>query len=59
LYRRELAVATDAQAMAAAAIRHICVAFHGTAVVLIADPRGRLSLMPPANLISAPDETAR
>jgi two-component system, OmpR family, sensor histidine kinase KdpD len=42
---RELAVATDAQAMAAAAVRHICAVFHGTAVVLIADARGCLSPM--------------
>jgi two-component system sensor histidine kinase KdpD len=47
---RELAVATDAQAMAAAAVRHICEVFHSTAVVLIADARGRLSAM-------SPDET--
>jgi two-component system sensor histidine kinase KdpD len=44
---RELAVATDAQAMAAAAVRHICAVFHGTAVVLIADARGCLSPMSP------------
>jgi two-component system sensor histidine kinase KdpD len=40
---RELAVATDAQAMAAAAVSHICAVFHGTAVVLTADAQGRLS----------------
>jgi two-component system, OmpR family, sensor histidine kinase KdpD len=40
---RELAVAPDAQDMAAAAVRHICAVFHGTAVVLIADARGCLS----------------
>jgi two-component system, OmpR family, sensor histidine kinase KdpD len=40
---RELAVATDAQAMAAAAVRHICAVFHSTAVVLIADAHGGLS----------------
>jgi two-component system, OmpR family, sensor histidine kinase KdpD len=40
---RELAVATDAQAMAAAAVRHICAVFHSTAVVLIADAQERLS----------------
>ncbi|HEY1312656.1 MAG TPA: ATP-binding protein, partial [Steroidobacteraceae bacterium] len=40
---RELVVATDAQAMAAAAVRHICAVFHSTAVVLIADASGRLS----------------
>jgi len=40
---RELAVATDAHAMAAAAVRHICAVFHSTAVVLIADADGCLS----------------
>jgi two-component system sensor histidine kinase KdpD len=40
---RELAVSTDAQAMAAAAVRHICAVFQSTAVVLIADADGRLS----------------
>jgi two-component system sensor histidine kinase KdpD len=40
---RELAVATDAQAMAAAAVSHICAVFHATAVVLIADAQGCLS----------------
>jgi two-component system, OmpR family, sensor histidine kinase KdpD len=40
---RELAVATDAPAMAAAAVRHICAVFHSTAVVLLADAHGRLS----------------
>lgn len=40
---RELAIASDAQAMAAAAVRHICAVFHSTAVVLIADSHGRLS----------------
>jgi two-component system sensor histidine kinase KdpD len=42
---RELAVATDAQAMTAAAVRHICAVFHSTAVVLMADARGCLSPM--------------
>jgi two-component system sensor histidine kinase KdpD len=42
---RELAVATDTQAMAAAAVRHISALFHSTAVVLIADARGCLSPM--------------
>jgi two-component system sensor histidine kinase KdpD len=42
---RELAVATDAQAMAAAAVSHICAVFHSTAVVLIADSQGCLSPM--------------
>jgi two-component system sensor histidine kinase KdpD len=41
---RELTVATDAKAMAAAAVRHICAVFHSTAVVLMTDARG--SLMP-------------
>src|ERR1700722_8978539 len=40
---RELAVATDAQAMAAAAVRHISAVFQSTAVVLISDARGRLA----------------
>ena len=40
---RELTVATDAQAMAAAAIRHISAVFHSTAVVLFADEHGALS----------------
>jgi two-component system sensor histidine kinase KdpD len=40
---RELAVASDAPTMAAAAIRHICAVFHSTAVVLLADESGRLS----------------
>jgi two-component system sensor histidine kinase KdpD len=44
---RELAVATDAQAMAAAAVRHISAVFQSTAVVLISDARGCLSTMPP------------
>ena len=45
---RELAVATDAPSMAAAAVRHICAVFHSTAVVLVADANGRLSPMSPA-----------
>jgi two-component system, OmpR family, sensor histidine kinase KdpD len=40
---RELTVATDARAMAAAAVRHICAVFHGTAVVLMADAQGSLA----------------
>jgi two-component system sensor histidine kinase KdpD len=40
---RELTVATDARAMAAAAIRHISAVFHSTAVVLLADEHGALS----------------
>jgi two-component system sensor histidine kinase KdpD len=53
---RELAVATDAQAMAAAAVRHICDVFHSTAVVLIADASGNLSSMPPEP--TAPGDSA-
>jgi two-component system sensor histidine kinase KdpD len=40
---RELAVASDAPTMAAAAVRHITAVFHSSAVVLIADAGGRLS----------------
>jgi two-component system sensor histidine kinase KdpD len=40
---RELAVASDAPAMAAAAVRHMCDVFHCTAAVLIADRDGHLS----------------
>jgi two-component system, OmpR family, sensor histidine kinase KdpD len=40
---RELAVATDAQAMTAAAIRHIGAVFQSTAVVLLADEQGALA----------------
>jgi two-component system, OmpR family, sensor histidine kinase KdpD len=40
---RELTVATDAKSMAAAAVRHICAVFHGTAIVLMADGRGSLT----------------
>jgi two-component system sensor histidine kinase KdpD len=40
---RELAVATDAKAMAAAAVRHICAVFQSTAVVLLADAQGSLT----------------
>jgi two-component system sensor histidine kinase KdpD len=39
---RELAVATDADAMAAAAVRNICAVFHSNATVFVADDRGRL-----------------
>jgi two-component system sensor histidine kinase KdpD len=49
---RELAVATDAPTMAAAAVRQICAVFHSTAVVLTADARGQLSP------ISLPDDPA-
>jgi two-component system sensor histidine kinase KdpD len=40
---RELAVAPDARAMSAAAVRHIGAVFHGSAVVLLADRQGRLA----------------
>ncbi len=46
---RELAVATDAQTMAAAAVRHICAVFDSTAVVLLADARGCLAPVAPAD----------
>lgn len=61
---RELAVASDAPTMAAAAVRHICAVFHSTAVVLMAGEDGRLSPVaspadrgagqPPAALPAAP-----
>jgi two-component system, OmpR family, sensor histidine kinase KdpD len=50
---RELAVASDAPTMAAAGVRHISEVFHSTAVVLIADARGRL--LP---VVSPADESA-
>ena len=40
---RELTIATDARAMAAAAVRHIGAVFHSKAIVLIADEHGSLS----------------
>jgi two-component system sensor histidine kinase KdpD len=40
---RELTIATDAKSMAAAAVRHICTVFHGTATVLMADSQGSLT----------------
>src|ERR1700733_3254339 len=40
---RELAIASEAGAMAGAAVRHIRAGFHSTAIVLIEDERGRLS----------------
>lgn len=43
---RELAVATDAPAMAAAAVRQIGAVFHSDALVLIADARGHLTPVP-------------
>jgi two-component system sensor histidine kinase KdpD len=49
---RELTVATDAKAMASAAVRHICAVFHSTAVVLMTDAQG--SLTP----ISTPEDCA-
>jgi two-component system sensor histidine kinase KdpD len=52
---RELAVATDVQAMVAAAVRHICAVFHSTAVVLIADAGGRLSPMSPEPALPGDD----
>jgi two-component system sensor histidine kinase KdpD len=52
---RELAVATDAQAMAAAAVRHICAVFQSTAVVLMADARGCLSPVSPAEEFASKD----
>jgi two-component system sensor histidine kinase KdpD len=39
---RELAVASDGAAMAAAAVRHLCAEFHCGAAVLAADEHGRL-----------------
>jgi two-component system sensor histidine kinase KdpD len=51
---RELAVATDAQAMAAAAVRHISAVFRSTVVVLIADARGGLSPMSPEPMSPEP-----
>jgi two-component system sensor histidine kinase KdpD len=45
---RELTVATDAKAMAEAAVRHICAVFPSTAVVLMTDAQG--SLTPLANM---------
>ncbi len=56
---RELAVSTDAQSMAAAAVRHICGVFHSTAVVLIADADGRLSPISMADPMSTAGDTAR
>jgi hypothetical protein len=49
---RELAVATDAAAMAGAAVRHICAVFHSSAIVLIADECARLSPITPPDLDS-------
>jgi two-component system sensor histidine kinase KdpD len=40
---RELVAASDAPAMAAAAVRHLCDVFHCGAVVLIADQNGNLA----------------
>ncbi len=49
---RELAVTSDAAAMAEAAVRHVCAVFHSTAIVLIADECERLSPITP------PEESA-
>jgi two-component system sensor histidine kinase KdpD len=51
---RELAVARDAETMAAAAVRHICAVFNSTALVLIADDRGLLS--PASPPVSPPND---
>jgi two-component system sensor histidine kinase KdpD len=45
---RELAAASDAAAMADAAVRHIRAIFHGSVTVLITDENGRLSPATPA-----------
>jgi two-component system sensor histidine kinase KdpD len=50
---RELAVASDANAMAGAAVRNICAVFHSSAVVLVADEHGRLMPLSPSD--QAPD----
>jgi two-component system sensor histidine kinase KdpD len=55
---RELAVATDARSMAAAAVRHITAVFHGTALVLVADERGRLVPLAPAEASAGQDARA-
>jgi two-component system sensor histidine kinase KdpD len=52
---RELAVATDAPTMAAAAVRQICAVFNSTALVLIADERGcLLPIPPPHDMVAEP-----
>jgi two-component system sensor histidine kinase KdpD len=55
---RELAVATDAQSMAAAAMRHICAVFRSPAVVLVADARGQLSPLSPDDDSARKDEAS-
>lgn len=55
---RELAVATDARSMAAAAVRHICAVFHSPTVVLVADARGRLSPLSPDDESPRKDEAS-
>lgn len=55
---RELAVATDAQAMAAAAVRHICAVFHSTAFVLVADAQGCLSPVLPDGESAGRDQSS-
>jgi two-component system sensor histidine kinase KdpD len=52
---RELAVASDANAMAAAAVRNICAVFHSSAVVLVADERGRLTPVSPSEQLPVTD----
>jgi two-component system sensor histidine kinase KdpD len=55
---RELAVATDAPAMAAAAVRNICAVFHSTAVVLMADEHGFLAPILPTDASPGPQGPA-
>ncbi|MGO9991771.1 MAG: ATP-binding protein [Steroidobacteraceae bacterium] len=55
---RELAVASDANAMAAAAVRNICAVFHSSAVVLVADERGRLTPLSPSEQLPVIDIAA-
>jgi two-component system sensor histidine kinase KdpD len=52
---RELAVATDARAMATAAVRHISSVFHSTAVVLMTDALGSLT---PISIVQDPEDRA-
>jgi two-component system sensor histidine kinase KdpD len=46
---RELTVASDAKAMAEAAVRHVCQVFQSTAVVLMADAQGSLTPITASN----------
>src|ERR1022692_4834379 len=55
---RELAVATDAHAMATAAVRHICEAVHSTAFVLVADAQGCLSPVLPDGESAGRDQSS-